>query len=35
MTIRNFQEWVGNSWLDYKGGLPDKHLQLLYLVEEF
>lgn len=35
MTIKNFQDWVGQSWYDYKGGLPDKHLQLLYLVEEF
>lgn len=35
MTIREFQDWVGESWVDYKGALPDKHLQLLYLVEEF
>jgi NTP pyrophosphatase (non-canonical NTP hydrolase) len=35
MRIRSFQEWVGNSWLEYKGGLPDKHLQLLFVVEEF
>ena len=35
MTIKVFQDWVGSSWLEYKGALPDKHLQLLYLVEEF
>ena len=35
MTIKEFQTWVGESWIDYKGGLPDKHLQLLFLVEEF
>jgi NTP pyrophosphatase (non-canonical NTP hydrolase) len=35
MKISEFQDWVGQSWLDYKGELPDSHLQLLYLVEEF
>jgi len=35
MTISDFQNWVGQSWLEYKGELPSKHLQLLYLVEEF
>ncbi|MFT4532492.1 MAG: NTP pyrophosphatase (non-canonical NTP hydrolase) [Candidatus Saccharimonadales bacterium] len=35
MTIKNFQHWVGQSWIDYKGALPDKHLQMLFLVEEF
>ncbi len=35
MTIKEFQDWVGESWVDYKGSLPDKHLQLLFLVEEF
>jgi NTP pyrophosphatase (non-canonical NTP hydrolase) len=35
MTFSDFQNWVGESWIDYKGGLPDSHLQLLYLVEEF
>jgi NTP pyrophosphatase (non-canonical NTP hydrolase) len=35
MRIREFQDWVGQSWLDYKGEMPEKHLQLLFLVEEF
>lgn len=35
MTIREFQEWVGQSWQEYKGAMPSEHLQLLYLIEEF
>lgn len=35
MTISEFQNWVKTSWTEHKGDMPDEHLQLLYLVEEF
>jgi NTP pyrophosphatase (non-canonical NTP hydrolase) len=35
MTIQEFQLWVKHSWKENQGELPDKHLQLLFLIEEF
>jgi NTP pyrophosphatase (non-canonical NTP hydrolase) len=35
MTIQEFQTWVKESWQQNQGELPDKHLQLLFLIEEF
>ncbi len=35
MTLAEFQNWVKESWQKDQGELPDKHLQLLFLIEEF
>lgn len=35
MTIAEFQAWVQHDWENNSPKMPDAHLQLLYVIEEF